>query len=108
MKTILISFSVETKKFESNTERNKFFRELYGWKQIVTKNDRKYIYDREGLLDEMPHIKVDKSIFIIEKKFEHMMAQFLKDWENKIKWNVFDVLLNEKQKEILKGCFDEG
>lgn len=106
-RAILITFSVESKKFESNYERNKFFRGLYGWKQIIKKDEKKYIYKRDGLLDKIPHLKVDQSMFVIMKKHMEKMIKFLDEWEDKINWNKFDVLLNKKQNKMLKRCFDE-
>jgi hypothetical protein len=106
-KTLLITFTVKTNKFESMSERNKFYKELYGWKQIVKKEEKKYTYWREGLLDEIPNIRVDRSIFIILKEHMNRMREFFEEWNDKIKWDVFDVLLNEKQEEMLKRCLDE-
>ncbi len=106
-KAILITFSVESKKFSSNYERNKFFRELYGWKQIIKKEEKRYTYRRTGLLDEIPHLKVDQSMFIILEKHMQKMIEFLEDWEDKIRWNKFDVLLDKEQEEMLKRCFDD-
>jgi hypothetical protein len=106
-RAVLITFSVKTNRFESNSERNKFYRELYGWKQIVKKEERRYIYKREGLLDEIPHIKVDKSMFIIMKRHMDMIRKFLEEWEEKIEWDMFDVLLDEEKEKMLRRCFDE-
>ncbi len=106
-KAILITFSVESKKFSSNYERNKFFRELYGWKQIIKKEEKRYTYRRSGLLDEIPHLKVDQSMFIILEKHMQKMIEFLEDWEDKIRWNKFNVLLDKEQEEMLKRCFDD-
>ena len=106
-KAVLISFSVETKKFLSKSERNKFYKELYGWKQVVKKQEKRYIYKREGLLDEIPHIKVDRSVFIIMREHMKKMMKFLEEWEEKIKWNAFDVLLDKEQVEMLRRCLDE-
>ena len=106
-KVVLITFTVETSKFNSMSERNKFYKKLYGWKQIVKKHEKRYIYRRDGLLDEIPHVKVDKSIFIIMKRHMDRMRRFFEEWEDKIKWDKFDVLLDEKQEELLRGCLDE-
>jgi len=107
-RAILITFTVKTSKFQSLSERNKFYKELYGWKQIVKKHEKKYAYWRDGLLDEIPNLRVDRSIFIIMKEHMNRMRKFLEEWEDKIKWDMFDVLLNEKQEEMMKRCFDEG
>jgi len=107
-RAVLITFTVKSSKFDSMSERNKFYKELYGWKQIVKKQEKRYVYRRDGLLDEMPHIKVDQSIFIIMKKHMERMIKFLEEWEDKIKWDKFDVLLDEEQEELLRRCLDEG
>jgi len=107
-RTVLITFTVKTSKFESMSERNKFYKELYGWKQIVKKQEKKYTYWRDGLLDEMPHFRVDRSIFIIMKEHMNRMRKFFEEWEDKIKWDMFDVSLNKRQEEMLRRCFDEG
>lgn len=96
-RAILITFSVCSEKFESNYERNKFFRGLYGWKQIIRKEKKKYIYRREGILSRIPHIKVDESVFIIAKKHLEEMERFLEEWEDKVIWEMFDVLLEPKK-----------
>lgn len=106
-RAVLINFTVRTSRFHSNSERNRFYKELYGWKQTVKKQEKKYVYERDGLLDEMPHIRIDQSLFIIMKEHLERMQKFLEEWEDKIKWDMFDVLLNEKQKKLLERCFDE-
>lgn len=107
-KRVLITFSIESRKFESNYERNKFFRGLYGWKQIIKKQEKKYVYRRHGLLDEIPHIKVDQSLFIIAKKHLDRMEKFLDEWEDKVKWDKFEVLLREEHEKILRRFFENG
>jgi len=94
-KAILITFSVESKKFESNYERNKFFRGLYGWKQIITKEKKVYTYKREGLLDEIPHKKIDQSSFIVPEKEFKGIVDFFKEWTDKVIWKNFKILLDE-------------
>ena len=105
-RAILITFTVNTSKFDSRSERNKFYKELYGWKQIVKKERKRYTYRREGLLDEMPHIRVDRSMFIIMKRHMDRMRKFLDEWEDKIKWDRFDVLLDKERERILRGRLD--
>jgi len=99
-RAVLICFNVRSKKFDSNYERNKFFRGLYGWKQIIRKTnsdgeEKKYIYERNGLLDEMPHKKVDQSSFIIGTNDANQMFEFFEEWTDKVMWNTFKVLLDE-------------
>ena len=106
-RAILITFTVNTSKFESMSERNKFYKELYGWKQTVKKQEKRYIYRRNGLLDEMPHIKVDKSIFIIMREHMEKMRRFFDEWDDKVQWDEFDVLLNKEKEKILRRCFED-
>jgi hypothetical protein len=104
--TILICFSVKTKKFKDTYERNRFFRELYGWKQVIRKEKKSYEYKREGLLDRIPHIRVDQSMFIILKKHLQLMEEFFREWEDKINWNEFQVLLDEDKIKLLEEWED--
>lgn len=106
-RAILITFTVNTSKFGSRSERNKFYKGLYGWKQIVKKEEKRYIYRREGLLDEMPHVRVDRSMFIVMKRHMDRIRRFLEEWGDKIKWDMFDVLLDERRERLLRGSLDE-
>ncbi|MEM5878633.1 MAG: hypothetical protein QXF12_07195 [Candidatus Aenigmatarchaeota archaeon] len=103
--TVLICFSIKTKKFSNTYERNQFFRKLYGWNQVINK---KYQYRRSGLLDEIPNIRVDQSMFIILKKHLQLMREFFQEWEDKIDWHEFDVLLDNERKKILERWLDDA
>ena len=97
---MLICFNVRSDKFDSNYDRNKFFRGLYGWKQIIKKETRgnkekKYIYEREGLLDEIQHKKVDQSSFFVGMQDAEQIFSFFEDWADKVIWNTFKVMLEE-------------
>lgn len=96
---MLICFNVRSDKFDSNYDRNKFFRGLYGWKQIIKKEtkdgDKKYIYEREGLLDEIRHKKVDQSSFFVGMQDAEQIFSFFEDWADKVIWNTFKVMLEE-------------
>lgn len=102
-KGILVVFSVRSNKFKSNYERTIFFKKLYGWKQVVPNEmtEKKYEYERPGILDEMPHEKVGQSSFIIpEDNFDDIMG-FFEEWSNKIILRTFKVLLDrDTEKEF--------
>lgn len=105
-KAVLVCFSVRSEKFGSTYERNKFFRGLYGWKQIIPKEKKTYEYKREGLLDLIPHIKVDQSSFIVlEDNFEKII-NFLEEWHDKVIWKAFKVLLKEEELERMLEDFE--
>ena len=99
-KAVLIAFSVQSKKFESNTERNKFFRMLYGWRQVVPKEKKEYVYQREGLLDEMPHVKVDQSSFIVPEEDSDRIFEFFDEWSDKVIWKNFKILLEKSFEDM--------
>ena len=94
---ILITFHIDSEKFESPSERTKFFEKLYGRRQIIRKEKKVYEYHREGVLDTMNHIKVDNSVFIIAMQHMERMMRFFDEWEEKVMVNSFPVLLDKKQ-----------
>jgi hypothetical protein len=104
-KAVLITFNVQSKNFENNTERNKFFRMLYGWKQVVPKDDKEYVYKREGLLDEMPHARIGQSSFIVPEDSFDKIFDFFEEWSNKVIWKNFKVLLEQND---LDRMFEES
>ena len=98
---ILISFDTIRERFESPSERNRFYWKLYGRKQVVIKHSKRYEYKREGLLKEIPHIKVSDSVFIIALEHMKRMMNFFKEWEDKVELKTFPVLLDKKEmKEV--------
>ncbi len=99
---ILISFDTDSEKFESLSERNRFFWGLHGRKQTIIKNERRYEYEREGLLDEIPHIKVDNSVFIVAMEHMKRMMRFFDEWEDKVEVKTFQVLLGRAEAKELK------
>jgi hypothetical protein len=99
---VLISFNTEAERFESPTERNKFFTELHGRRQIIIKAGRRYEYDRPGLLDEIPHIPVDQSVFIIAQEHMRQMEQFMREWQSKVAFKMFPVLLKPSEAKQLE------
>ena len=62
---VIITFDTQADKFDSDYERNKFFRELHGWNQVVPSGGKRYEYRRPGILDDVPHIRVANSAFIV-------------------------------------------
>ena len=102
-KAVLFSYHTNSKEFASPSERNKFFSGLHGRKQIVRKGDGEYIYRRKGLLDIVPHIKVDDSVFIVDREKARIVVKFFEEWQEKIGFKQFIVLLGEKDLKKLKS-----
>ena len=94
---VLISFDTKGEAFDSDYERNKFFSELHGRKQIVIKDGRRYEYYREGIMDDVPHLKIANSVFVIMQSHMKMMQQFFDGWEDKVMVKSFPVVLDRSE-----------
>ena len=101
-RAVLISFSTHSEKFKSNYERNKFFRGLYGWTQVIRKDESEYRYRREGLLDVIPHIKVDNSVFIVAMKEMEKLMKYMKEWDDKIDYDFMNIFLEPEEYKKIK------
>ena len=98
---ILITFDTIKENFESPSERNRFFWGLHGRRQTVTKGSETYEYEKEGLLDEIPNIRVADSVFIIMQEHMKRMMQFFNEWDDKVEFDMFPVILDKKRKREL-------
>lgn len=99
---VIITFDTHAERFESPYERNKFFRELHGWNQTVPNGSKRYEYRRPGLLDEVPHIKVADSAFIVAMEHMKRMEQFFREWEDKVEVEMFNIMMDpEKLRRLL-------
>jgi hypothetical protein len=94
---VIISFHTRSSKFDSDYERSKFFRELHGWKQTIPKENKKYIYKRSGLLDQVPHIKIADSVFMVAMEHMKRMSEFFDEWNDKVDCNMMEVMVNMKK-----------
>ena len=101
-KAILITFSTRSDRFRSAYERNKFFRGLYGFKQVVRHGSDTYEYEREGLLGDMPHIKVDQSLFMIRPDELRRVMDYFDEWHDKVMCKTFEVMVNQMQARKLR------
>lgn len=79
----------------SNSEKTKFYKELYGWTQTVPGGKKKYVYHREGVLEDMPHEKVDQSSFIVPENDADKMMEFFDEWHKKVMFRTFKVLMED-------------
>jgi len=91
-KAMIITFSTKTDK---NSDRTKFFKQLYGWEQTVPGKKKNYEYHREGFLEKIPHKRVAQSSFIVpENEFDKVM-QFFEHWHKNVITNAFKVILED-------------
>jgi len=92
-KAVIITFSTKT---DNNSDKTKFFKDLYGWEQTVPGKKKKYEYHREGFLEKVQHKKIADSSFIIpEGEFTKVM-QFFEQWQRKVITNAFKIILEDK------------
>jgi hypothetical protein len=105
-KATLITYNTHREHFKSVYERNKFYRGLFGYKQTVKKNGKKYEYEKDGLMDELPNCRIDDSVFIISKQNVAQLKQYFNEWENKVSYHTFTVLIEDEQ--ILDQIEEQG
>jgi hypothetical protein len=99
-KGVIFTFSMKSARI-SNSEKTKFFKELYGWTQTVPGGKKKYVYHREGVLEDVPHEKVDQSSFLVPEDSADELMGFFDEWRKKVMLKTFKVLLdNDMSKEL--------
>lgn len=59
-------------------KRDKLCRKLLG--RTVKTHRGKYTHHIEGLLDTIPHLRITRSVIVVEKKNAQTLAAFFKDW----------------------------
>ena len=93
---VIITFHTNNERFDSGYERIKFFKELHGWKQTVPNGDKKYVYRRSGLLDEVPHVKLADSVFAVAMEHMKRMEQFFNEWEEKVDCEMLEIMMSKR------------
>lgn len=92
-KAVMFTFTMKSASV-TNSEKTKFFKELYGWTQTVPGGKKKYVYHREGVLEDMPHEKVNQSSFMVPENDAERMMEFFDEWGKKVMLRTFNVLLD--------------
>lgn len=93
----LLTYDTKRNKFESVYERNKFYRGLFGYKQTVKKNGKEYQYEKEGLMDEIPSIRIDDSVFILGSAYTERVEEYFSKWGEKVTHHIFTVLIDDPE-----------
>ncbi|MFB6191376.1 MAG: hypothetical protein ABEJ64_03020 [Candidatus Nanohaloarchaea archaeon] len=96
MEAALLTYNTRREKFDSVYERNKFYRGLFGYRQTVKKNGKKYEYEKDGLMDRLPNVRIDDSVFIMEKDAVPDVEEYFSDWGDKVSYHVFTVVLEDE------------
>ena len=80
------------------SNRNRFCRKFLGWKDKSRYS--KYIYNRKGFIDDVPHVKVERAIFIFRKDDSEKVLSFFK--EHNVKIFSREVILEKSDVEMLE------
>lgn len=108
-KVVLVTYDTQKENFKSLYDRNKFYRKLFGYKQKVKKNDKYYEYEKDGIVDEIPCLRIEDSVFLIPEENYPQLEKYLKKWENKVNYQSFDILLKERRwSTMIKKKEQEG
>lgn len=94
MRSILINYKASKKRKSAEVMLCKY---LYGYKDVQQKG--KYSYERKGILEKIPYIKVARSVFIIRKEDLNTFLDILKRCG--IEYTTREVTLTEKDKKTL-------
>lgn len=88
----VISFDFKQSPKASQARKTKFFRELYGYTQKVKQQlkdgdvvSRSYHYN--GILDQLPHVKLGKSVFGVLPGTEDPVLKLLRAYEEVVFYN---------------------
>ncbi len=92
----LLTYNTRRENFESVYERNKFYRGLFGYRQTVKKNGKKYEYEKEGLMDMVPNARIDDSVFIVPESSMEKIHEYFSDWGDKVSYHVFTVMIEDQ------------
>lgn len=93
----LVTYETKRDRFDSRSERNKFYRGLFGYKRTVRRNDTVYKYDKDGLLDAVPHIKVADSVFLVKREDLNKFRQYFDRWSGKIETDLYRIKLENRR-----------
>lgn len=96
-KASLLTYNTQRKHFDSVYERNKFYRGLFGYRQTVKRNGKKYEYEKDGVMDEVPNIRIDNSVFIVAKSGVSRLEDYFAEWKNKVEHRFFTVIVEDPE-----------
>jgi len=103
---VIVTFHTQKERFDSDYDKSKFFRELHGWKQTVPRNGKRYVYERKGLLGEVPHVKVSESTFIVKTEEAKPVMDYFQEWADKVQVEMFEMMMRQ-QEFMRRMCQDE-
>jgi hypothetical protein len=102
----LLTYDTKRKKFDSVYQRNKFYRGLFGYKQTVKKNSKKYEYEKDGVMDKIPSIRIDDSVFILAREHTERVEDYFSNWGDKVTHHIFTVMIDDP--DIIEKLHTKG
>jgi lipoate-protein ligase A len=96
MKGMLIAFRIY-KNTDARTV-NRFCQKFYG--QAVSSHGGKYHYHRKGLLEDIPHVKLIRSVIIVSTRDADKVIRFLREFNAEV--HVRDVTLTHEDRKTLQ------
>lgn len=96
MRGLLIAYRVFKNTDAATT--NRFCQKFYG--QDVTSHGGKYRSHKQGLLEEIPHVKLIRGVIIVYKKHAETVLRFLKEFNAEV--HLREVVLTPEDKKILR------
>lgn len=93
----IITYTTRQEAFASRSERNRFYRGLFGYRQVVRRNDKVYRYEKPGLMDEVPHIKVADAVVIVERGDADQVTGYLDGWGGKVAYESYPIVLEDRE-----------
>jgi hypothetical protein len=100
---ILLAYDTKKEQFDSMYDRNKFYRGLFGYKQTVKENGKVYRYEKDGLIGNIPAIKVEDSVLIVNKRNAAELEEYFKQWEPKVTYKRYKVILDRQDWEQIQS-----
>ncbi len=102
---MIVTFHTRPEKFESNYDRVKFFNGLHGWNQVVPNKEKRYVYRRPGVLEEVPHVKVADSAFIVAMENAKRIMDYFDEWSDKVEVDMMEAMMQDRA--VLRRLFSE-
>jgi hypothetical protein len=99
MKGCLVTFKVYKNTDHATT--NRFVQKFYG--QDTTTHRGKYRTRKHGLLDDIPHIKLQRGVIILHDQDVETVLNFLEEYKAEVQ--VREVILTPEDEEILSKEF---
>jgi len=96
MKALLVTYRAEGRMFDSTYQRNQFYRGLFGYRQTVKRNGKRYKYDKDGIADLSGVTRVDDSALLFVKGRREEILDYMQDWPQ-VSHHVFKVEVEDKQ-----------